>query len=79
MLAKLKLQVKELEEEIKELQVIMIDSGAVTPGFKMKTPSGTEIMVVRDDPYITAKDGQQRELSLHHNCHVWVTEGSQSC
>ena len=45
----------------------------------MKTPSGTEIMVIRDDPYITAKDGQQPNLSLHHNCHVWVTEGDQSC
>jgi len=35
--------------------------------------------VVRDDPYITAKDGQQLETSLHHACHVWVNEEKKPC
>ena len=39
------------------------------------TPSGTRHVVVRDDPYITAKDGRQAETTLHHACHVWVQEG----
>lgn len=37
------------------------------------TPSGTRHVVVKDDPYIVAKDGMQRESTLHHACHVWVT------
>lgn len=45
----------------------------------ISTPSGTRFVVVRDDPYITAKDGQQPESSLHHACHVWVSEGASPC
>ncbi len=45
----------------------------------ISTPSGTRFVVIRDDPYITAKDGQQLETSLHHACHVWVNEEKQPC
>mgnify|MGYP003648118966 CR=1 FL=1 len=44
-----------------------------------KTPTGTFLVVVRDDPCIKSNGNQPFESLLHHGCHVWVTEGNQSC